>query len=91
MTRYKFMYMHGRKPIKLTPDEMGNIKGNLQTGGLLFVDAACNEYKAWKEFDKSFRDTMETMWGKKLVVIPQTSGDGKDEQLFKIARRRAST
>lgn len=86
LSKYKFMYMHGRKPVAFTPDDSDNIKANLQTGGLLLVDAACNDFKAWKEFDRSFRESMEKMWGQKLVLIPETLPDRKDEPLHKIAR-----
>lgn len=86
LSKYKFMYLHGRKPVTLGPDELDNIKANLQTGGLLLADAACNEFKAWKEFDKSFRDAMEKMWGQKLVVIPDRMPDGKEEPIYQIAR-----
>lgn len=85
LPRYKFMYLHGRKPIAFNADEMDNIKANLQTGGLLLADAACSDFKTWKEFDKSFRAAMEKMWGQKLVVIPTTTVDGKEEPLYKIA------
>jgi hypothetical protein len=85
LNRYKFMYLHGRKPVELTLDELDNIKANLQTGGLLLADAACNDIKAWKAFDKSFRDAMEKMWGQKMVVIPFRTPEGKDEPLYKIA------
>jgi hypothetical protein len=79
VTKYKFVYLHGRKPVSFTPDEADNVKANLQTGGLLLADAACNDFKGWKEFDRSFREAMEKMWGKKLEQIQP--GD----PLFKIA------
>jgi hypothetical protein len=84
ISKYKFMYLHGRKPVTFSPDESDNIKANLQTGGLLLADAACNDIKAWRVFDQSFRDAMEKMWGKKLVQI-HPNGAGKEDQLFKIA------
>jgi hypothetical protein len=84
LKKYKFMYLHGRKPVAFSPDDAENIKANLQSGGLLLADAACNDFKAWKAFDQSFRDAMEKMWGQKLVQIPDSSG-GKDEQFYKIA------
>lgn len=85
LSKYKFMYLHGRKPVTFSPDEMDNVKANLQTGGLLLVDAACNDFKQWKEFDRTFREQMEKMWGQKLVLIPDTVG-GKEEPLYRIAR-----
>jgi hypothetical protein len=81
--RYKFMYLHGRKPVTFTPEQADNIKANLQTGGLLLADAACNDHKAWKAFDQSFRDAMERMWGQKLTQILPTTSD--KEQLAVIA------
>jgi hypothetical protein len=81
LPKYKFMYLHGRKPVSFTPDEADNVKANLQTGGLLLADAACNDFKGWKEFDRSFRDAMEKMWGKKLEQIPSS------DPLFKIAQQ----
>ncbi|MBN9121164.1 MAG: DUF4159 domain-containing protein, partial [Planctomycetes bacterium] len=85
LSKYKFMYLHGRKPVTFSPDEADNVKANLQTGGLLLVDAACNEFKQWKEFDRTFREQMEQMWGQKLVMIPEFV-NGKEEPLYKIAR-----
>lgn len=82
--KYKFMYLHGRKPVSFTPDELDSLKANLRTGGVLLADAACNGFKQWQEFDRSFRAAMEQMWGQKLEQIPETVG-GKPEPLFKIA------
>jgi hypothetical protein len=85
LAKFKFMYLHGRKPISFDENSADNVKANLQTGGLLLADAACNEIKQWKEFDRSFREAMEKMWGQKLVLIPDKVGD-KEEPLYKIAR-----
>lgn len=85
VTKYKFVYLHGRKPVQFTPDDADNLKADLQTGGLLLADAACNDFKSWKAFDKSFREAMEKMWGQKLVPILPNAGD-KEEPLFRIAR-----
>jgi hypothetical protein len=81
LTKYKFMYLHGRKPIALTPDEADNLRANLQTGGLLLADAACGlDVKQWRAFDQSFRDAMAKMFPDvKLVPVPP--GD----PLFKLA------
>ncbi len=85
LTKYKFMYMHGRKPVQFTQDEADNLKANLQTGGLLLADAACGDFRTWKEFDRSFRESMAKMWGNnKLVPIVPKVGD-KEDPLFKIA------
>lgn len=85
LAKYKFMYLHGRKPLTLDAESLENIKANLQTGGLLLADAACNDFKQWKAFDKSFREAMEKMWGQPLVPIPPRGADGKDDPLFRIA------
>ncbi|HEY1189792.1 MAG TPA: DUF4159 domain-containing protein, partial [Gemmata sp.] len=83
LTKYKFMYLHGRKPVQFTPVEMDNVKANLQTGGLLLVDAACNDIKQWREFDQSFRDTMAKMFpDQKLTVISPAN-----EPLFDLAKQ----
>jgi hypothetical protein len=86
LSKYKFMYLHGRKPVSFTQEESDNIKANLQTGGLLLADAACNDIKSWRAFDQSFRDAMEKMWGQKLVpILPKSGSDGKDDPLFQVA------
>lgn len=90
LTKYKFMYLHGRKPIAhrvggqesfgFAPDEADNVKANLQTGGLLLVDAACNDIKQWRTFDQSFRETMAKMFpDQKLTPISPA------DPLFKTA------
>jgi hypothetical protein len=82
--KYKFMYLHGRKPVKFTDDELDNLKVNMQTKGVLLADAACNGFKQWQEFDRSFRAAVEKMWGKKLVPIEERA-DGKPDPFFKVA------
>ena len=86
LTKYKFMYLHGREPVSFAANESDNVKANLQTGGLLLADAACSDIKKWKAFDQSFRTAMKTMWGQDLVTISPTTADGKEDPLFKIAR-----
>jgi len=69
--KYKFMYLHGRKPLAFDEAAIENIQSNLQTGGLLFADAGCNGLAAWKEFDKSFRATVKKLFpDAELVPIP---------------------
>lgn len=71
LAAFKFLYMHGRKPLKFTPDDEINLKANLQTGGLLLADAGCNGLAAWKAFDTSFRDAMKRMFpDSPLQLIP---------------------
>jgi hypothetical protein len=68
---YKFMYLHGRKPLTLSEDDVENLKSNLQTGGLLLADAACNGMSSWKEFDKSFRAAVKQLFPEsELLPIP---------------------
>lgn len=86
LSKYKFMYLHGRKPVVFDGQAADNVKANLQTGGLLLADAACNDFKQWKAFDAAFRAEMKKMWGQELTVIPTRTADGKDEPLYKIAR-----
>jgi hypothetical protein len=86
LARYKFMYLHGRKPLALTDDEANKVKANLQSGGLLLADAACGGFAEWKKFDASFRAEMKRMWGADLEAIPPTRPDGTPEPLFKIAK-----
>jgi hypothetical protein len=84
---FKFMYLHGRRPLDLSEGEIENIQGNLQSGGLLFADAACNGYQQWKDFDKSFREMCKRMFpDQPLVEIRETTADGKEDPLFRIAR-----
>ena len=73
LPKFKFMYFHGRKPIVLDDYSTGNIRANLQTGGILFVDAGCNGFESWKTFDTSFRDFCKRLFpDSPLQVIPPT-------------------
>ena len=86
LTTFKFNYLHGRKPLQFGEAEIENLQSNLNTGGLLFADAACGGYEQWKAFDKSFREMCAKLYpDRKLVVIQETEG-GKEDPLFKIAR-----
>jgi hypothetical protein len=63
---FKFMYMHGRGAPVLRPEEIKNLRANLETGGLLFADACCGS----PEFDRGFRKIVEQIFpDKKLEVI----------------------
>ena len=81
------MYLHGRKPLNFSEHEIENLKANLQTGGLLFADAACR-FEQWKAFDKSFRDDVhEAVPGQaSSCSSSRRPTDGKEDPLFKIAR-----
>lgn len=69
--KFKFMYLHGRKPVALADYDLENVKANLQTGGLLFADAGCNGFTAWQKFDSSFREACKKLFpDSPLQVIP---------------------
>ncbi len=67
--KFKFLYLHGRRSFTLDDYEMDGLRAVLQTGGLLFADAACGK----PEFDKAFREQMAKLFPEsKLEVIPPT-------------------
>ncbi len=91
ISTFKFMYIHGRQPLRLDDASLDNIRANLSTGGLLLVDAACNGYEQWKEFDRSFRDFAKRLYpDAKLEVVRDrvvTPEKGElEEPLFRVAR-----
>lgn len=68
---FKFFYLHGKKKFTLDEFAIENLQSALQTGGLLFADASCNGYEAWKEYDKSFREMCKKLFpDSKLELIP---------------------
>jgi hypothetical protein len=61
------MYLHGRRRFAFTPDELVNLRTNLQTGGLLLADACCGK----AEFDAAFREFAAKLFpGARLEPIP---------------------
>jgi Domain of unknown function (DUF4159) len=67
LDKYKFIYLHGRKPLELKDAELTNLRTCLETGGLLFADSACGK----PEFDKSFREMLTKLFPQeKLVAVP---------------------
>jgi hypothetical protein len=86
LATFKFMYLHGRKPLELGEAAIENIQANLQTGGLLLVDAACGGYQQWKNFDKSFREACAKLFPKHKLEVIQPTSEGKEDPLFRIAR-----
>jgi hypothetical protein len=64
VAEYKFLYMHGRKSFSLPKDQLGDLRFNLEHGGLLFADACCGS----KTFDKSFREFIDALWDKKYKL-----------------------
>jgi hypothetical protein len=64
---HKFIYMHGRKGFELPKGQLGDLRFNLEKGGLLFADACCGS----KEFDVSFRAFIKDLLpNHKLEPIP---------------------
>jgi hypothetical protein len=51
LTKFKFLYMHGRKDFKFTSQQLERLRFNLKNGGLLLADACCGK----QAFDKGFR------------------------------------
>jgi hypothetical protein len=75
---YWFFYMHGREKFHYTDAELANLKFRLENGGTLLADACCGS----KDFDRSFRETIEQLWPKKdlkLEPIPL------DDELYSAA------
>ena len=84
---FKFNYLHGRKPLSFTQDQLDLLQTNLMTGGLLLADAACSGYDQWKAFDDSFRKQCVKLFpNNPLTVIQEKTGDGKEDPFFKVAR-----
>ncbi len=90
---FKFMYLHGRRlkndkgELILQAADIESMQSNLQSGGLLFADAACGGFEQWKAFDKSFREVCLKLYpDKKLEVIQEKLPDGKEDPFYKIAR-----
>lgn len=64
---YKFLYMHGRKEFQFDPQDLGQLRFNLEAGGLLLADACCGK----ETFDKSFRKFIVQLLPKaKLEQVP---------------------
>ena len=64
---YKFVYLHGRKDFRFDPEELGHLRFNLQSGGLLLADACCGK----EAFDQAFRKFVGELLPKsKLEQVP---------------------
>lgn len=63
---YPLIYMHGRKNFQLTEEEREKLLQYLAHGGFLFADACCGA----AQFDASFRQMIEQMFGRPLERIP---------------------
>ena len=67
LSKFKFMYMHGRKDFTFDPKDVTKIRANLDKGGLLLADACCGK----KEFDVGFRRLVQELFTKeKLELVP---------------------
>ncbi|MBX3441097.1 MAG: DUF4159 domain-containing protein [Planctomyces sp.] len=71
---FPIVYMHGRTNFAMTQDEIDSLRTYLDNGGVLFADACCGA----AQFDASFREMIERMYGKPLELIPPT------HELFKM-------
>ncbi len=60
------LYMHGRKNFSITQEEAAQLKAYFDNGGFLMADACCGA----KQFDESFRRTMQQIFGQELKPIP---------------------
>jgi hypothetical protein len=80
---FRFLYMHGRGAFSFPDEQLGKLRFNLQSGGLLLADACCGS----EAFDKSFRKFVEQLFpGQKLMPIAPT-----DELLSKELNGAALT
>ncbi len=71
VVQHKFLYMHGRNEFSFPVDQLGNLRFNLETGGVLFADACCGQ----ENFDKAFRRFARDLFpGQKLEPIPANDG-----------------
>ena len=71
---YPLLYMHGRQNFSLSDVEQEKLREYLENGGVLFADACCGA----AQFDASFRDLIQEIFGQKLERIPI------DHELFDI-------
>jgi Domain of unknown function (DUF4159) len=82
VTRYKFLYMHGRNEFKFQPKDLEKLRFNLENGGLLFADACCGK----EAFDKSFRQFIKDLFpsqaGTDAKEPPQLERIPPDDKLF---------
>ncbi|HYV39109.1 MAG TPA: DUF4159 domain-containing protein, partial [Gemmataceae bacterium] len=60
LTKYKFLYMHGRKDFRFTSQQLEKLRFNLKNGGLLLADACCGK----EAFDKAFRQFITDLFPK---------------------------
>jgi hypothetical protein len=64
---FKFLYLHGRNAFAFAPEELKNLRRDLETGGTLLADACCGK----KAFDAAFRELVTKLFpDKQLEQIP---------------------
>jgi hypothetical protein len=79
VTKYKFLYMHGRHEFRFKADELDLLRKNLLNGGLLFADACCGK----EAFDKGFRQFIEDLFPKDAAGnAPRLEPIPFDDDLF---------
>ncbi len=83
LSKFKFLYLHGRRELKLSDEEIANLKAHLETDGLLFADAACGR----KAFDESFRALMKKMFPDKPLEVISPSDNLYSERINGTALR----
>jgi hypothetical protein len=93
---YKFLYLHGRGKLSFGPEELENLRFNLENGALLLADACCGQ----QTFDTSFRHFAQELFPKhKLERIPlndplfgrELNGVALDEKNIKCRQEKNST
>lgn len=76
---FKFLYMHGRDEFSFAREDLGKLRFNLESGGVLLADACCGS----KRFDESFRKFMADLWqDSKLTPTPRLEPIPLDDELF---------
>ena len=93
VANYKFLYMHGRKTFSFSKDQLGDLRYDLEHGGLLFADACCGS----SAFDRSFRDFIAALWPdkkyelKRIPVNDALFGKSLNGTAIKTVRCRRET
>ena len=76
LTKYRFLYLHGRKRFTWDEAELTGLRATLQSGGVLLADSACGK----PEFDEAFRANVKTLFpAAKLEPVPL------DDELYSAA------
>jgi Domain of unknown function (DUF4159) len=81
ITKFKFLYMHGRKDFRFESNQLERLRFNLKNGGLLLADACCGK----EAFDKGFRQFMLDLFPKEAFAsgeVPRLAVIPPDDPLF---------